>query len=101
MSDGFCDDQNNNVACNFDEGDCPVGGSSNFEKSVRFIIKYYHFILDDCNLDWFNDGVCDIKNDKEECHFDGGDCPGMTINRLIAFRFSLAGSLFHCYYVLV
>ena len=53
ISDNDCDDQNNNVECDYDGGDC-------------------------CNRSWIGDGECDSRNNFRSCgNFDGGDCWGI------------------------
>ena len=55
ISDGFCDDINNNLDCTYDGGDC-------------------------CNQDWIADGYCDDNNNNLACTYDGGDCCGGIID---------------------
>ena len=63
IGDGYCDDINNNVGCNFDGGDCSGGTSTVF-----------------CNQDWIGDEYCDDINNQIGCNFDGGDCCGANVD---------------------
>ena len=50
IGNGFCDSENNNAICNYDDGDCCP------------------------NYDLISDENCDLVNYNHKCHFDGGDC---------------------------
>ena len=60
IGDGFCDDEANDFACDFDGGDCVLD-------------NYAHCY----NRFWMGDNECDIYNNVTECNFDGGDCLGI------------------------
>ena len=89
QGDSYCDDTNNNAACNWDGGDCCALTNSNADKDVY---------CDDCScLDpnaqstttstttngvdgecaipqWQGDSYCDDTNNNAACNWDGGDC---------------------------
>ena len=81
--DGYCDDFNNNVLCNFDGGDCCL-----VEVKTDFCISCE--CLEDTNIpdvgmdclsysdlnfdDIYNDGICHDTLNHPDCNFDGNDC---------------------------
>ena len=88
--DGYCDDVNNNVLCNFDGGDCcdnfyDVGcdyceeciclgsGTVGQDSCQREIYTGY---AKNCSFldESVSDEFCDDANNNEQCNFDGGDC---------------------------
>ena len=61
MGNGFCDDDNNNVLCNFDYGDCNTN----------------------CLHNNIGDSYCNDENNFSDCgNYDGGDCCGGDVNTL-------------------
>ena len=72
-ADNYCDDINNNAACNYDGGDC-CGPNVN---------TWY---CSDCSCkacyieSWYADGYCDDSNNNPGCDYDGGDCCGYSVN---------------------
>ena len=86
--DNFCDDENNNVACFFDGGDCcgsnvntqyctecqclggggGGGGGTTTSSGTTTVVG--------CNQGWIGDGYCDDINNNLDCTYDGGDCCG-------------------------
>lgn len=78
---GFCDDESNNINCNFDNGECCqelvktdfcVDCFCHEDNSTHEGVKIYEKI--DCFPDLKSDGICDDKNNHKNCDFDGGDC---------------------------
>ena len=78
QGDSFCDDANNNAACNWDGGDCCALTNSNSDMDVY---------CDDCSCldpnvvngecavpEWQGDSFCDDMNNNAACNWDGGDC---------------------------
>jgi len=69
--DQFCDDENNNVDCNFDGGDCCFNDHGGWDT-----------YCEDCEClecqpgDWHGDDYCDDELNTENCKYDGGDCCG-------------------------
>ena len=81
ISDGFCNDETNNVECDFDGGDCCgtcvltqqcseclcLGNSSrNMESSTSFFMKNQNVLL--------GNGYCNPETNNALCYFDGLDC---------------------------
>lgn len=87
FNDGFCDPENNNLACAFDGGDCC---ECTCVDSPLYVCGMFGFnCLDpacpgeassqypNCTgrLDWLDDGFCDTDfNNILACGYDGGDC---------------------------
>lgn len=88
--DGFCDDSNNNAACNWDKGDCcgSSGKASQYKyckackcldctkkKKDPCVTKF----LKKCGAAAYQgDGFCDDSNNNGACSWDGGDCCGSS-----------------------
>merc|ERR1712216_331517 len=80
VGDGFCDDDNNNCGCDWDDGDCC--GDSGKNKQFNY--------CDDCEClepdttcagscgasAYVGDGFCDDGNNVCGCDWDQGDCCG-------------------------
>ena len=72
---GFCIDQNNNEACNYDGGDCCLpDGNTDF---CTLCICHEHC---DAPLELIGNGVCNDEANNVDCKYDGGDCCGACIN---------------------
>ena len=87
LGNGWCDPENNNLACGFDRGDCCACtcmdgidyscGSNGFDceddacANPAIPIKY-----PDCEGNWLSigDGWCSPENNNVACGYDGGDC---------------------------
>ena len=91
IGDYICHNEYNNEECGYDGGDCCrctqfVSWSDDFIQGVNdmFCRDPSSGCLDprvnmypDCkdgNIPDIGDGWCDVENNNEECHFDGGDC---------------------------
>ena len=105
IEDGYCDDINNNIDCDYDGGDCcgpnrntqycsvcqclenvTTTSSTNIPTSNSSIIttipSFTTTTGDDshlCTL-WVGDGFCDDINNIVQCNFDNGDCCGLNVN---------------------
>ena len=70
---GYCIDQNNNKACDYDGGDCclPTG---NTEYCTLCICH------EDCDapMELIGNGVCDNEANNVDCKYDDGDCETTT-----------------------
>lgn len=66
LGDGYCDDDCNNSACSFDNGDCDGGDDSDDDG----------YCNDNCPNSWVNDGICDNYCYDSACDWDGDDCGG-------------------------
>ena len=78
VGNGFCNDETNIAACNFDGGDCCgscviteycsncdcLGGLTNVGMTNPLV----------------GDGVCKDETNNAECNYDGGDCCLMNVN---------------------
>merc|ERR1712032_1002105 len=87
--DGYCDDDNNNCGCGWDDGDC-CGIKNNYDycdkkkgckcRDCKFKHKgdkCVKKIKNKCgNLKWKGDKNCDDNNNNAGCNWDGGDCCG-------------------------
>lgn len=85
--DGWCDAGNNNLACDFDGGDCCactcvdgllyscglVGFDCKDEACADPAIAIEYPTCPG-NLLGVGDGSCDAENNNDECGYDGGDC---------------------------
>eukprot|EP00903_Cladosiphon_okamuranus_P014053 g13063.t1 len=101
MSDGYCDDDHNNLECNYDGGDCCECTCEKRETSDDFWGGRYGgcaqfacvdpsapCVADDditvnmlANCPWVNgigNGYCDLDMNTPECNYDGGDCCSCT-----------------------
>ena len=89
IGDGWCDMENNNEDCMYDGGDCcrcEVDTSQDDFAWHNFfscrdpdsdcvdplIADYPNCIRGDIGA--IGDGFCDLKNNNEDCMYDGGDC---------------------------
>jgi hypothetical protein len=73
VGNGFCNDETNNVNCNYDGGDCCVDSCA--ECACHFIetcAAGYHPLV--------GNGFCEDDTNIAECGYDGGDCSGYNIN---------------------
>jgi len=83
IGDNYCDDENNNAACQFDGGDCcqesPAAGWDNYCNACECLEQQTTTTEapeeDDCAIPhWAGDNYCDDENNTPGCGFDGGDC---------------------------
>ena len=84
--DKYCDDDNNNCACNWDGGDCcGQGNNYKFCKDCSCKDCKFEHKGDDCvksmkgscgQAKWKGDKNCDDENNNAGCNWDGGDCCG-------------------------
>ena len=78
IGDGYCNDETNNVNCNYDGGDC-CSININSEKCTDCICHQ----LETCaagNHPSVGDGYCQDEFNNAECNYDGGDCCLLIIN---------------------
>ena len=99
ISDGYCDDVNNNLACNYDGGDCcggiidpnycteclclEGGGGSSGGTTTLSSSSTSSGSCD--NMEWngnvlLGDGYCDDHLNIMVCNYDEGDCCGSNVN---------------------
>jgi len=77
IGDNFCDDENNNIECQLDGGDCcqaePISNWDYYCTDCQCIVGG----ASSCELGvphWVGDNFCDDENNNALCGFDGGDC---------------------------
>ena len=75
---GFCDDANNHIGCDFDGGDC-CGSCVNMEYCTKCLCLFEQ-TFSTGGQRYYGDGYCDDGLNKAECNFDGGDCCGDYTN---------------------
>ena len=79
QGDNYCDDENNNLACNYDGGDC-CGSNANTEYCTECLC------LDENNAEFENpnvligNGICNAETNNIGCMFDGFDCCLSDVN---------------------
>jgi len=83
--DGFCDDDNNNAACAWDEGDCCGSSGKNAQHNYCTDCACLDCTYSDCSgggacgaSSFVGDGFCDDDNNNCGCGWDQGDCCGDT-----------------------
>ena len=86
LGDGFCDDENNNKDCNYDNGDCCDSTNTNPDKfqycgvckdreTGKCLQELYQGReVPECQYQFIRDNVCNVVNDNAYCYYDGGDC---------------------------
>jgi len=73
IGDNYCDDQNNNAACQFDGGDCcnnSNSGWNNYCSACQCLQQAQCAGVQS----WIGDNYCDNENNNAACQWDGGDC---------------------------
>jgi len=75
IGDNYCDDENNNAACQFDGGDCCNNSGQFWDRycSACQCLQPSCQSLGGVN-NWIGDSYCDDQNNNAACQFDGGDC---------------------------
>jgi len=72
--DQWCDDENNNADCNWDDGACCFNDYSGYDNYCN-----------DCEClectpsGWHGDTYCDDSLNTKNCKYDGGDCCGDNV----------------------
>ena len=95
VGDGFCDDESNNKACNYDGGDC-CG-----ECVVKVACSECVCLVDDTGNGFTNpllgDSVCNDETNNVQCNYDGFDCCVNPVNTGFCSNCTCHGkSLAHC-----
>ena len=78
VGNGFCNDETNNVACNYDGGECCV-----MNANTVYCSECACHLIDTCAAGYHpsvGNGLCDDETNVVECEYDGGDCCGYIIN---------------------
>ena len=87
IGDGYCDDDNNNVVCGYDGGDCCGDSVSMNYCSICACLDPGYFVavtdtyqvVSSCEYSYQGDGYCDDGNNNADCSYDGGDCCGNNV----------------------
>jgi len=76
IGDNYCDDENNNAACQFDGGDCCNNSAPNWDWYCSACQCLQQASCVDLGgvENWVGDNYCDDENNNAACQFDGGDC---------------------------
>lgn len=76
IGDGYCDDENNNINCHYDGGDCCLAEVKTDYCTTCICNKYENCTADHSNI---GDGICHDETNNEDCSYDGGDCCGACV----------------------
>ena len=72
VRNGYCNDDSNNIHCNFDGGDCCYSCvSKTFCKDCQCLTEDFG---EEINYPLIGDGHCHDETNIEKCNYDGGDC---------------------------
>ena len=86
---GFCDDANNHIGCDFDGGDCCGSCVVTVHCSQCVCLGG----ADTINV-LVGDGFCNDETNNANCHYDGGDCCGYNINNDLCSNCTCLGMAF-------
>ena len=78
IGDGFCNDETNMAACNYDGGDCCV---KNVTTNHCFECTCHS--IENCAVGvhpLVGNGFCDGETNNIDCAYDGGDCCGPDLS---------------------
>ena len=78
MGDGFCNDEINNAACNYDGGDC-----CGYNFNSTYCSECLCHIPETCAAGYHpcvEDGFCNDETNNAACNYDDGDCCGYNVN---------------------
>ena len=78
VGNGFCNDETNIPACNYDGGDC-CGRNVNVDHCSQCNCFYKETCDAGVTNNYVRDGYCDDETNIPACHYDGGDCCGSCI----------------------
>ena len=97
VGDGYCDDDANKLACNYDGGDCcyNVIDIKCVYCQCKDLYTGYPVIpyttvapyIGCAESNLIGNGICDYNYFNEECFYDGGDCQGRYIILIKPFHF--------------
>ena len=79
VHNGFCNDETNNLNCNYDGGDC-CGYNINSEHCTECTCFHQETCLAGVTHAFVGDGICNDETNIAECSYDNGDCCGYNIN---------------------
>ena len=79
IGDGYCQDENNNGACNYDGGDCCGSCIITEQCSQCQCLGGGETGGNDIPNPLIGDGYCQDEINNAECNYDGGDCCGACV----------------------
>ena len=79
VGDGFCHDENNNVDCNYDGGDCCLS-YVNTDQCSECICYGQETCAAGIMPSSVGDGFCNDETNNAICNYDGWDCCGSCVN---------------------
>ena len=79
VGNGFCNDETNIPACNYDGGDC-CGHNVNMDHCFQCNCFYKETCDAGVTNNYVGDGYCDDETNIPACDYDGGDCCGSCVN---------------------
>ena len=77
VGNGFCNDETNNVDCNYDGGDCCV-----LNASTNYCSECGCHLIETCAAGYHplvGNGFCNDDTNVVECDYDGADCCGYCV----------------------
>ena len=74
MGDGYCDDENNNMHCAFDKGDCCGEQCVNRDRCSECRCHLGVEAKVGIHNPLVGDGICQDQTNTGDCDFDGFDC---------------------------
>ena len=78
--DGFCNDETNNVQCDYDGGDC-CGSCVIKDRCSKCLCFSNITLYDGVTNPLINNGFCNDETNNADCQYDGGDCCGPCVNK--------------------
>ena len=75
VGDGYCQDETNNGACNYDGGDCCLP-NTNSDQCTECICQHQETCAAGFIPYLVGDGYCQDETNNLDCNYDGGDCCG-------------------------
>ena len=78
IGDSYCDDENNNLECNYDSGAC-CGSNVNTQYCTECIC--YEDLNCAAPLALIGNGFCNDEANTAGCSYDGGDCCGNNVKK--------------------
>ena len=92
VGNGFCNDETNIAACNYDGGDC-CGHNVNTD----FCSNCQCYLNETCvagTHPLVGDGFCNDETNHALCNYDLGDCCGFNVNNNLCSDCSCLGKIF-------
>ena len=87
VGNGFCNDETNNIYCNYDGGDCC--GTCVNTKHCNECECLDGVVSNEIHHALVGNGVCDEETNNEACNFDGGECCGPHLSCKATYIFTM------------